>query len=109
MTAAAAVTITPMRTRNLATFDPGTMSNESLLMDASKLAWKIATKRTLRAVHAYSHTIRTRAKNKEMNSKARKTGAVRRGWVPKPSSTKKSGRCQTAQGSATIAQSLSGL
>jgi hypothetical protein len=42
--------ITPLKIRNLAVFDAGTTSRESLLTEASKLAWKIATSSTLKPV-----------------------------------------------------------
>jgi hypothetical protein len=38
--------------QSLAASDPGMTSNESWLMEASKLAWKIATSSTLRPVIA---------------------------------------------------------
>jgi hypothetical protein len=47
ITTVAKTTITPLKIRNLAVFDPGTTSYESWLIAASKLAWKIATSSTL--------------------------------------------------------------
>ena len=47
ITAAAKTTMTAVKIRNLAVFDPGTTSEESWLIAASKLAWKIATSSTL--------------------------------------------------------------
>jgi hypothetical protein len=42
ITVAAATTITALKIRNLAVLDAGTTSSESWLIEASKLAWKIA-------------------------------------------------------------------
>ena len=47
ITAVARATITPLKIRNLAVFDPGITSSDSWLIEASKLAWKIATSNTL--------------------------------------------------------------
>ena len=50
ITAVAKRTITALKIRNLAVFDPGTTLYESWLIAASKLAWKIATSSTLKPV-----------------------------------------------------------
>ena len=42
--------ITPLKIRNLTVFDAGTTSRDSWLIEASKLAWKIATSSTLKPV-----------------------------------------------------------
>lgn len=50
ITAVAKTTMTPVKIRNLAVFEAGAMSRDSWLIEASKLAWKIATSSTLNAV-----------------------------------------------------------
>ena len=50
ITAVANSAITPLKIRNLAVFDAGTTSRESWLIEASKLASKIATSSTLNDV-----------------------------------------------------------
>ena len=50
ITVVAASTITALKITNHAVSDAGTMSAESWLIEASKLAWKIARSSTLLAV-----------------------------------------------------------
>jgi hypothetical protein len=50
ITVAAGSRIVALKIKNLTVFDAGTTSSESWLIAPSKLAWKIATSRTLLAV-----------------------------------------------------------